>query len=45
LSVRARETILEFWDGLPIERAKDAGRREKFLAIMGEMMARQTSKG
>jgi len=45
LSDCAREKVLEFWDGLPVERAKDAGRREKFLAIMGEMMARQTSKG
>lgn len=45
LSNRARGKVLEFWDGLPVERAKDAGRHEKFLAIMGKMMARQTSKG
>jgi len=45
LSDRAREKVLEFWDGLPVERAKDVGRREKFLAIIDEMMARQTSKG
>lgn len=40
LSDRAREKVLEFWDRLPAERAKDSGHREKFLAIMGEMMAR-----
>jgi hypothetical protein len=45
LSDRAQEKVLEFWDGLPVERAKDAGQREKFLAIIDEMMARQTSKG
>jgi hypothetical protein len=45
LSYRPREKVLEFWDGLPVERAKDAGRREKFLAIIDEMMAHQTSKG
>jgi hypothetical protein len=45
LSHRAREMVLEFWDWLPIERSKDAGRREKFLAIIDEMMVRQMSKG
>jgi hypothetical protein len=40
LSDRAREKVLEFWDRLPVERAKDSGRREKFLAFLGEMMAR-----
>jgi hypothetical protein len=45
LSDRAWEKVLEFWEWLPVERAKDACRCEKFLAIMGEMMARQTSKG